>query len=200
MSEGRSRRVILETVQRFAANLRSHFDRRHLADRVGLDQYDPPPLSGLQAMITPQECAALSCFAERSWLNGAAQDGLIIDAGCFIGASTLALAQGLERSPLTERDREGRILSYDLFFASPAIIEKPYRTRAFRLAVASSRYSAKIFGNMPATLMLGQETFGKRHNYHARLLSSSSTSCGRPKPQCISQKRSIRCSTPGARS
>lgn len=114
----------MKTVQRFAANLRSHFDQRHLADRVGLDQYDPPPLSGLQAMITPQECAALSCFAERSWSNGAANDGLIIDAGCFIGASTVALAQGLERSPLTERDREGRIVSYDLFFASPAIIEK----------------------------------------------------------------------------
>lgn len=96
---------------------------RHLADRVALDNYDPPPLSGLQFMITPQECAALSCFAERAWSKGAARNGLIIDAGCFVGASTVAFAQGLERSRLSERAREKRIISYDLFYASRKIID-----------------------------------------------------------------------------
>ncbi len=98
--------------------------RRHLADRVALDDYDPPPLSGLQFMITPQECAALSCFAERAWSNGAAWNGLIIDAGCFVGASTVAFAQGLERSRLSEKARERRIISYDLFYASQRIIDR----------------------------------------------------------------------------
>jgi hypothetical protein len=98
--------------------------RRHLADRVALDSYDPPPLSGLQFMITPQECAALSCFAERAWSNGAARDGLIIDAGCFVGASTVAFAQGIERSRLSENARAKRIISYDLFYASQNIIDQ----------------------------------------------------------------------------
>ncbi len=110
-------------LQRLAAGLRSRLNPPHLAESVRLDEYDPPPLSGLQFMITPQECAALSCFAERSWSNGAARDGLIIDAGCFVGASTVALAQGLERSPLSEESREKRIVSYDLFYASPAIVK-----------------------------------------------------------------------------
>lgn len=100
-----------------------HGWRRHLADRVALDDYKPPPLSGLQLMITPQECAALSCFAERAWSGGAARNGLIIDAGCFVGASTVAFAQGLERSQLSEKARAKRIISYDLFYASQSIID-----------------------------------------------------------------------------
>jgi hypothetical protein len=52
-------------------------------------------------MVTPSESAALACFAERGWSNGAKRDGLIIDAGCFVGASTIALGQGLRRSSLS---------------------------------------------------------------------------------------------------
>ncbi|MBV9157431.1 MAG: hypothetical protein JO097_14295 [Acidobacteriaceae bacterium] len=74
-------------------------------------------------MITPQERFALACFAKNIWKHGVQQDALIIDGGCYIGASTVALAEGLKRSDLPESERHGRIWSYDLFRTTPAMSE-----------------------------------------------------------------------------
>jgi hypothetical protein len=66
-------------------------------------------------MITAEEQHALACFAQNIWNNGARRDGVIVDAGCYVGASTVALAEGLRHSSLPERERRARIWSYDLF-------------------------------------------------------------------------------------
>jgi hypothetical protein len=73
------------------------------------------------SMITPDEYCALASFAEQAWSAGAPRDGAIVDGGCFIGASTCALAEGLSVSTLPENERIGRIWSYDLFRATPAM-------------------------------------------------------------------------------
>ena len=89
--------------------------RASLASRIDLNSGEITQSDGVLGMITPAERRALSAFGEHIWRHGARRDGLIIDAGPFVGASTLALAEGLRRSGLTERERRERIWSYDLF-------------------------------------------------------------------------------------
>lgn len=62
-------------------------------------------------------------LAERKllyWLainNILTENGCIVDAGCFLGGSTLALAAGLNDNE-SEIDKTGRIFAYDIFVAS----------------------------------------------------------------------------------
>lgn len=86
-----------------------------------------------RAMITRFEYAALASMAENIWHAGAPKNGAIIDAGSFIGASTLGLCEGLSRSPLVESEREGRIWSYDLFRAIPAIANKSLKGEGLKV-------------------------------------------------------------------
>jgi hypothetical protein len=72
----------------------------------------------IKAMITSWERRALSAYAQGIWSQGARRDGLIVDGGPFVGASTMALAEGLSRSPLSEPERLERIWSYDLFITT----------------------------------------------------------------------------------
>ncbi len=85
-----------------------------------------PGQSVPRAMITRAEFSALGSAARDIWGLGAARDAAIVDAGSFIGASTLGLAKGLAQSPLTESERAGRIWSYDLFRAIPSMAEKTF--------------------------------------------------------------------------
>ena len=84
-------------------------------------------------MITRNEFAALSNAAEQIWRLGAPRDGAVIDAGSFIGASTLALAEGLSRSDLRESERSGRIWSYDLFRAIPDIANRSLKGEGLKV-------------------------------------------------------------------
>jgi len=69
-------------------------------------------------MISPQERSLLYWLA-REYTSGA---GAIVDAGCFLGASTAALAAGLRDCPRNSRTRP-LIFSYDRFEAEPYMIE-----------------------------------------------------------------------------
>src|SRR4029077_15238885 len=94
-----------------------HLRRRTLSSRIGpapATMRDPVGTS-VAAMITPEEQRMLAWLAERIWAFGVDPAALIVDAGCFVGASTLALASGLRRAPLSVEARRGKIWSYDLF-------------------------------------------------------------------------------------
>lgn len=96
------------------------FDRRPLSRRI------EPSAGRMEAqrvvgMITDDERRALAAYAEQIWRNGARREGLVIDAGPFAGSSTIALAEGLSHSPLSEAERRERIWSYDLFLTTPGM-------------------------------------------------------------------------------
>lgn len=95
--------------------------KRPLSERIHPDKYPRLPLPYVEGMITAEEQHALACFAQHVWVNGARRDGVIVDAGCYVGASTVALAEGLRHSSLPERERRGRIWSYDLFRTTPGM-------------------------------------------------------------------------------
>lgn len=80
--------------------------------QIGIRRIGFPYVDG---MITNEERAALARFAKYIWGHGARSDALIIDAGCYTGASTLALAAGLSESRVPVKERRGRIWCYDLF-------------------------------------------------------------------------------------
>ncbi|HTU47092.1 MAG TPA: hypothetical protein VMF91_18670 [Bryobacteraceae bacterium] len=102
------------------------FTRRkkpRLSEAIRPDKYPPVALPYVDGMITDEERRALACFAKNTWEHGAPGNGVIVDGGCYVGASTVALAEGLRQSSLPERKRQGRIWSYDLFRTTPAMSE-----------------------------------------------------------------------------
>lgn len=72
----------------------------------------PKACAGVPTMLIPDELRLLEFLAEEVWQG----EGLIVDAGCFLGGSTVALASGLRRN-LHRRGLAERPLihSYDLF-------------------------------------------------------------------------------------
>src|ERR1700685_4559408 len=95
------------------------FTRGKLSQTIHPGRYPPVGFPYVDGMITNEERAALACFAKNIWDNGARKDAVIVDAGCYTGASTLALAEGLRQSSVPESERQGRIWCYDLFRATP---------------------------------------------------------------------------------
>ena len=102
-----------------------------LARRIDYAKAEPRVID--RSMISRFEFAALSSAAEQIWSVGANRQGVIVDAGSFIGASTLALCEGLSRSSLDPDERAGRIWSYDLFRAIPAIAEKSLKGEGLKV-------------------------------------------------------------------
>lgn len=105
---------------RFAEWLR----RKPLSQRIHPDKYPRLPVPYVEGMITNEERGALACFAQQIWDNGARHNALVIDAGCYVGASTVALAEGLRHSSLPQSQRGGRIWCYDFFQTTPAMSKK----------------------------------------------------------------------------
>lgn len=67
-------------------------------------------------MLMAREQQLLYCLARDEFRN----EGLIVDAGCFLGGSTLALASGLRANPRFQAaPRRDVIHSYDLFTVEP---------------------------------------------------------------------------------
>jgi len=64
----------------------------------------------LPGMTTPQEQVYLRNYAAGTYSG----TGEIVDLGCWLGATTLALAQGLHENAKVHQ-RQGRIHAYDLF-------------------------------------------------------------------------------------
>ena len=71
----------------------------------------PDAVRSVTSMLSYEERALLFEITRRSGGSGA-----IIDAGCFVGGSTVALASGLHAS---ERKRVGAIHTYDFLRAEP---------------------------------------------------------------------------------
>ncbi len=97
--------------------------KKKLCEVIHPDEFPPVEIPYVAGMITDHEQQALACFAKHIWDNGAARDAVIVDGGCYLGASTVALAEGLRRSPLGEERRAARIWSYDLFRTTPWMSE-----------------------------------------------------------------------------
>jgi hypothetical protein len=75
-----------------------------------------PSIRAAQTMLMATEQQLLYALAQRYFRN----EGAIADAGCFLGGSTLALAQGVRDNPLYQKCPRGPVIhSYDLFIVEP---------------------------------------------------------------------------------
>jgi hypothetical protein len=70
----------------------------------------PDIVKDFPAMLTTGDRAAYFYAAATSQLEGE-----IIDAGVFLGGTTIALAEGLMRNPFYQKNREKKIQVFDLF-------------------------------------------------------------------------------------
>ncbi|MEL7229392.1 MAG: hypothetical protein AAGK38_05725 [Pseudomonadota bacterium] len=76
----------------------------------------PAEIGKAQTMMVKEEQQVLFTLAQ-SYFTG---QGCIVDAGCFLGGSTLPLAHGLKANArFGEFDKEPLIFSYDLFVVEP---------------------------------------------------------------------------------
>jgi hypothetical protein len=76
----------------------------------------PSSVRGAETMLLLTEQQLLYSLASEYFEN----KGSIVDAGCFLGGSTLALAQGLRDNPAYRKNPRGALIhSYDLFVVEP---------------------------------------------------------------------------------
>jgi hypothetical protein len=76
----------------------------------------PSSVRGAQTMLMLTEQQLLYSLASEYFEN----KGSIVDAGCFLGGSTLALAQGVRDNPAYQKNPRGAVIhSYDLFVVEP---------------------------------------------------------------------------------
>ena len=76
----------------------------------------PQSVTFAQTMLMPTEQQMLYTLASQHFRN----QGCIVDAGCFLGGSTLALAQGVSDNAAYISNRQGAAIhSYDLFLVEP---------------------------------------------------------------------------------
>ena len=76
----------------------------------------PQAVRSAQTMLMLTEQQMLYSLAKDHFQN----KGCIVDAGCFLGGSTLALAQGVRDNPRCQSNPRGAVIhSYDLFVVEP---------------------------------------------------------------------------------
>jgi hypothetical protein len=76
----------------------------------------PSSVGGAQTMLMLTEQQLLYSLASESFEN----KGCIVDAGCFLGGSTLAIAQGVRDNLAYKTNPRGAVIhSYDLFVVEP---------------------------------------------------------------------------------
>ena len=92
-------------------------DRAWLRSRPWADAPIPREVADVPTMLGTDERALLYVLA-RDHVRG---DGAIIDAGCFLGGSTIALASGLAENPRGGGSRP--IQTYDLFTLEQTYID-----------------------------------------------------------------------------
>jgi hypothetical protein len=83
----------------------------------------PPAAMNVMTMLSEQERKLLFWLTEEYQRDR----GAIVDAGCFVGGSTLALAEGLQRSP--HGSRAGRIHVFDRFEVEPYMADSYFADR-----------------------------------------------------------------------
>jgi hypothetical protein len=102
------------------------FGRRErilLSQALHPDRHPRVSAPAIDGMITALEVRAYASFAKYIWDYDVPTNGVIVDGGCYTGASTVCFAEGLRQSNLPQRKRRERIWSYDLFRATPAIAQ-----------------------------------------------------------------------------
>ena len=78
-------------------------------------------------MLVPDEVRLLHHLAEEYYTG----EGAIVDAGCFLGGSTVALADGLRRNLRRRRCAEEKLIhSYDRFEIEEWTLESYFREPA----------------------------------------------------------------------
>jgi hypothetical protein len=81
----------------------------------------PEACRGIPTMLMADELRLLNYLADRYWQG----DGIIVDGGCFLGGSTVALASGLRTSMARRRRVETPLIhSYDLFSVEEYALEQ----------------------------------------------------------------------------
>jgi hypothetical protein len=97
----------------------------------------PDACAGVPTMLIPDELRLLEYLTEDCYRG----EGAIVDAGCFLGGSTLALASGLRKNLARRHRRETRrIHSFDLF-----LVEDWTRGIYFPPEVAAGTSTRQIF-------------------------------------------------------
>jgi hypothetical protein len=86
----------------------------------------PPGPAGVETMLSTEE-RQLLLWLTRDWYSGA---GAIVDGGCFVGGSTLALAEGLRSNERLGPDR--RIDVFDLFEVEPYMADTYFAERGLK--------------------------------------------------------------------
>ena len=82
-----------------------------LRDRLWNEIIIPSEVESIESMLTMSERKLLIALA-RDYYTG---DGIIVDAGCFLGGSTLSLCAGLKQNTKIESLTKPMIHSYDYF-------------------------------------------------------------------------------------
>jgi len=114
------------TVIRNANTFQAVFRRPSLGLRVSADRWRarevPASCANVPTMLIPDELRLLHYLADECYTGA----GCIVDAGCFLGGSTVALADGLRRNLRRRRCAEEKLIhSYDRFEIEEWTIE-PY--------------------------------------------------------------------------
>ncbi len=106
-------------------------------------QVDPPDiLTGIASMLIPEERKMLYTLA-RDFYHGW---GSIIDAGCFLGGSTLSICKGLYDNPSRKSFKKPNVHSYDLFKVEPWAVGKEWKTSPeFRPII--DKYGERVGGD-----------------------------------------------------
>ena len=112
-----------------------------LRDAAWRDTPVPDVLSDIVSMMVPDERAMLYYLA-RNYFAG---EGVIVDAGCFLGGSTLALGLGVKDNPALSSFRLPVIKSYDMFRVEPWAVGKHWRAGS-RFARVLKEYKTRNAG------------------------------------------------------
>ena len=98
--------------RRMAELLRPRTAPAALRSGVWRERPTPPACAAAPTMLVPDELRLLDFLADRYFR----EEGVIVDAGSFLGGSTLALASGLRANLARRRRPERRLIhAYDLF-------------------------------------------------------------------------------------
>jgi SAM-dependent methyltransferase len=104
--------ALIRNANTFQAVFRRPAQGRRLSSAAWRRRQVPRSCASVPTMLVPDEVRLLHHLAEEYYTG----EGAIVDAGCFLGGSTVALADGLRRNLRRRRCAEEKLIhSYDRF-------------------------------------------------------------------------------------